>query len=214
MGCFSSKKIQNQDSSQSPARTKPLVFFVVGGPGCGKGTLCTRLKSEKGYVHLSTGDLLRAEKAKGGERADHINSFIAEGKLVPVKIVVELVKASMQEHGWEKSSFLIDGFPRNQENIDGWNEVIGQDAEVKGLLYLECSSEVMKQRILKRAETSGRVDDNEATLVKRIGTFEKETVSAVQSYEKSGGHIVRVSAERSPEEVFDDACQKLADLNK
>ena len=74
--------ISNQIMSHCEAIDKFQVVFVLGGPGSGKGTQCNRIKKEFGYVHLSAGDLLRAEKAKGGETADLINSYITEGKIV------------------------------------------------------------------------------------------------------------------------------------
>jgi UMP-CMP kinase len=86
------------------------VVFVLGGPGSGKGTNCARIVEEFGYVHLSAGDLLRAERASGSELADMINTYINEGKIVPAEVTVSLLKAAMEKS--ESKSFLIDGFPR------------------------------------------------------------------------------------------------------
>ena len=71
---------------QKSSESKPRVFFVLGGPGSGKGTQCGNMVKEYGFVHLSAGDLLRAERNRGGPNADLINSYIAEGKIVPIKI--------------------------------------------------------------------------------------------------------------------------------
>ena len=68
------------------------------------------------YVHLSAGDLLRAERDSGSENGDLINDIIARGEIVPVEITVNLLKKAMEEAGWSKN-FLIDGFPRNQDNV-------------------------------------------------------------------------------------------------
>lgn len=64
----------------------PIVVFVLGGPGSGKGTNCARIVSKFGYVHLSAGDLLREERASGSALADMINTFIKEGKIVPAEV--------------------------------------------------------------------------------------------------------------------------------
>jgi UMP-CMP kinase len=102
---------------------KPEVVFVLGGPGSGKGTQCKKLTEVHNFVHLSAGDLLRAERAKESENAELINDYIEKGKIVPVKITCELIKVAMEENGWDKSRFLVDGFPRNKENLEGWQEV-------------------------------------------------------------------------------------------
>jgi hypothetical protein len=73
----------------------PNVVFVLGGPGSGKGTMCTLAESQLGWTHLSTGDLLRAERAAGGETAEAIEGYLTAGELVPNAITVTLLKAAM-----------------------------------------------------------------------------------------------------------------------
>ena len=85
--------------------TRPTVVFVLGGPGAGKGTQCERIVSEYGYTHISAGDCLRAERASGSADAELINTYIKEGKIVPVEITVKLLLKAMQGH----SRVLIDG---------------------------------------------------------------------------------------------------------
>ena len=154
---------------------KPRVFFVLGGipllttgPGSGKGTLCSNLIHKLGFVHLSAGDLLREEKNRESDNAALINDYIAKGQIVPVKITISLIKAAMERHGWDKNKYLIDGFPRNEDNVNGWNEVIGESADVIGIIYIKCSEETMTTRILKRSETSGRIDDTREVIAKRF----------------------------------------------
>ena len=120
----------------------PKVWFVLGGPGAGKGTQSLLLNERKGYIHLSAGDLLRAERDSGSENGDLINEIIKRGDIVPVEITVNLLKTAMEEKGWG-STFLIDGFPRNEDNVRGWTEVIGDSAEVKGVLFFDVDEEVM-----------------------------------------------------------------------
>jgi len=67
-------------------------------------------------VHLSAGDLLRAERDSGSEHGELINNIIKDGKIVPVAITCGLIKQAMEKAGWERKSFLVDGFPRNEEN--------------------------------------------------------------------------------------------------
>ena len=85
----------------------------MGGPGCGKGTVCSHLVEKYGFIHLSAGDLLRAERDSGSANGNLINSIILEGKIVPVNITIKLIKIAMKQNGWASKKFLIDGFPRN-----------------------------------------------------------------------------------------------------
>jgi UMP-CMP kinase len=90
------------------------VVFVLGGPGSGKGTQCSKIVETFGFVHLSAGDLLRAEIKSGNENGNMIQNMIKEGKIVPAEVTVKLLQKAMEES--ENDKFLIDGFPRNEEN--------------------------------------------------------------------------------------------------
>ena len=124
----------------------------MGGPGCGKGTQCANLVKDYGFVHLSAGDLLRQERDSGSKDGELINGIILEGKIVPVEITVNLIKKAMQNNGWSQKKFLIDGFPRNAENQEGWVKHMGNEVDMKFVLFLECSEENMIDRINKRGE--------------------------------------------------------------
>lgn len=100
------------------------VLFILGGPGAGKGTLCRYINQEYGYAHLSAGDLLREERKKPNSKyAELIEDYIRNGKILPVAITCSLLDHAMQISDSPHKRFLIDGFPRNQDNIDGWVEV-------------------------------------------------------------------------------------------
>ena len=92
------------------------------------------------------------------------------GKIVPVKITVNLIKDAMMRMGWASKRFLIDGFPRNEDNYQGWNEVMSEISTVKKVLWYECDEDTLIKRALQRAEISKvvRSDDNIETLKKRI----------------------------------------------
>ena len=98
------------------ADPRPRVVFVLGGPGAGKGTQCELAKNQLGWAHLSAGDLLRAERKKGGETADLINGIIVAGGIVPSEITAGLLAKEMAAVAATsgRKNFLIDGFPRNQ----------------------------------------------------------------------------------------------------
>ena len=103
------EKSKIADLFEEPA----VCVFILGGPGSGKGTQCSNLVRDFGFVHLSAGDLLRAERDSGSEKAELINNILLAGNIVPVEITVNLIKDAMKKHGWSQKKFLIDGFPRN-----------------------------------------------------------------------------------------------------
>eukprot|EP00929_Paragymnodinium_shiwhaense_P113635 TRINITY_DN81924_c0_g1_i1.p1 TRINITY_DN81924_c0_g1~~TRINITY_DN81924_c0_g1_i1.p1 ORF type:complete len:1781 (+),score=505.68 TRINITY_DN81924_c0_g1_i1:112-5454(+) len=180
----------------------PKVVFVLGGPGAGKGTQCQRLSETYGYIHLSAGDLLREEvKRPGSQFGDLISSYQKEGKLVPVEITVKLLKQAMEQHGWDKGKFLIDGFPRSFDNMQGWNEVLGGKVQVKCALFFDCSEACMQARLLERGKTSGRADDNMATIQKRFKTFQNDSMPVANVLDQQA-LLKRISAEKPLEEVW------------
>ncbi|XP_061550486.1 UMP-CMP kinase isoform X2 [Phycodurus eques] len=142
------------------------------------------------YTHLSAGDLLRAERAReGSEFGVLIANFIKEGKIVPVEITINLLRMAMEEtmnKDEQKFSFLIDGFPRNEDNLQGWNNVMDGKADVKFVLFFDCSNEVCINRCLERGKNSRRTDDNRESLEKRIQTYLQSTRPIIELYEKQG----------------------------
>eukprot|EP00931_Biecheleriopsis_adriatica_P038098 TRINITY_DN2184_c0_g1_i1.p1 TRINITY_DN2184_c0_g1~~TRINITY_DN2184_c0_g1_i1.p1 ORF type:complete len:1777 (-),score=465.99 TRINITY_DN2184_c0_g1_i1:6-5336(-) len=180
----------------------PSVVFVLGGPGAGKGTQCARIGPAFGFQHLSAGDLLREERKRpGSELGELIESHIKEGKLVPVSIVVKLLQKAMEERGWEDGKYLIDGFPRSFENMEGWNEILGNKVDVKFCLFFDCSEKVMQERLLERGKTSGRADDNLESIKKRFATFQSESVPLAEKF-STHGQLRRINAEQSVEDVW------------
>ena len=88
-----------------------------------------------------------------------------EGGLVSSDLVVKLVRKNMKEMGWAEQRFLVDGFPRNDENMKAWKKGM-KDVEIEFALFFDVPDDTMVERMMKRAETSGRADDNEATMKK------------------------------------------------
>ena len=195
MDCYTDKMFKvagNQDNNiickqitdHLDAAQKFQVAFVLGGPGSGKGTQCTRIKEEFGYVHLSAGDLLRAEKNSGSETAEMINTYIVEGKIVPAKVTVELLKKAMEKSG--KKKFLIDGFPRSKENLDVFYEVMGEGFVLNMCLVFDCPEEILQERLLNRGKTSGRSDDNLESIKKRFKTFHSQSEPVINEFRRMG----------------------------
>mmetsp|Transcript_14323 Transcript_14323/g.45166 ORF Transcript_14323/g.45166 Transcript_14323/m.45166 type:complete len:218 (-) Transcript_14323:230-883(-) len=187
------------------------VVFVLGGPGSGKGTMCGRIVEKYGWVHLSAGDLLRAErKDPSSKDGELINEYIREGKIVPVEITLTLLKRAMEGSG--KRDFLVDGFPRNLDNLDGWLGSMTECAEVVNVLYLETTEQVMQDRILKRAaETlaaggATRADDNVEAIQKRFKTYLESTLPIIDRFRQQG-ILFTVDSTPDPDRVFANLSQ-------
>ncbi|XP_014675214.1 PREDICTED: UMP-CMP kinase-like [Priapulus caudatus] len=185
------------------AAHKPNVVFVLGGPGSGKGTQCEKIVKEFGYVHLSAGDLLRQERAKPGSLiGEMIEGHIRNGTIVPVEVTCSLLDKAMQDHGG--LNFLIDGFPRNKDNLEGWNKAMSDKTRLHFVLFFDCPDEVCIERCLGRgAAGSGRSDDNAESLKKRVVTFVTSSLPIIQHYEVQG-LVRKINAANTPDEVYED----------
>jgi UMP-CMP kinase len=149
--------------------------------------MCKLLEEEFHFVHLSAGDLLREERQRAGsEYGELIETYIREGRIVPVEITVNLLKRAMEKNGWEKRKFLIDGFPRNMDNLQGWKKATEGLVEEKFCLFLDCPESIMEERVLARGMTSGRSDDNVESIRKRFKVFIESTMPIVDTYRDNG----------------------------
>ena len=183
---------------------KARVVFVIGGPGSGKGTQCTKIKDEFNYNHMSTGDILRnVVKNKQGSTWQALEADMKEGRLISSDKLITYVKLGISTS--KNKKILLDGFPRNQDNINEWNKQMKNVADVVAVVYFEVPDDVMKQRLLGRNE--GRADDNEETIAKRLETFNAETKPVIDTYEKEG-KLIKIDATKSVDDVFADVKAK------
>ncbi|PUZ62522.1 hypothetical protein GQ55_4G364900 [Panicum hallii var. hallii] len=197
--------IKNEVGSFPPGK-KITVVFVIGGPGSGKGTQCSKIVKHFGFTHLSAGDLLREEAKSDTEQGMMIKNMMHEGKLVPSELIVKLLFKAMLQSGNDK--FLVDGFPRNEENRQAYDSIISIEPEF--VLFIDCPKEEMERRILNRNQ--GRDDDNIDTARRRFEVFQESTMPVVQYYEKRG-KLRRVDGAKSADEVFEDVKAIFVQLN-
>lgn len=158
----------------------PFITFVLGGPGSGKGTQCAKIVENFGFTHLSAGELLRREIASNSEDGAMLLDTIKEGKIVPSEVTVKLIQKEMES--CENCKFLIDGFPRNEENRIAFEQIIGAEPNI--VLFFDCPEEEMIKRVLNRNE--GRVDDNIDTIRKRLQVFKASHHPVIKYYSKKG----------------------------
>ncbi|CAI2338782.1 unnamed protein product [Caenorhabditis sp. 36 PRJEB53466] len=187
------------------------VVFVLGPPGSGKGTICAKIQKNLNYVHLSAGDLLRAERQReGSEFGALIEGHIRNGTIVPVEITCSLLENAMKASG-DVKGFLVDGFPRNENNLSGWNKQMAGKANVQFVLFLSCPVPICIERCLNRGQ--GRTDDNKESLKKRVETYNQQTFPIIEHFEKNG--LVReVKSERPVDEVYNDVVKVFTAANQ
>ena len=180
---------------------EPTVVFVLGGPGAGKGTQSEALVRDFDFEHLSAGELLRQHMHSGTEEGNDVANTLRKGQIVPSHITINLLLSAMercrQQPNGCSNRFLIDGFPRNQENRDAWERTAGYDCSF--VLFFDCKQETLEHRLSSRDQ--GRSDDNLETIRSRFNVFLENTMPIVRHYEAKG-KVAHVRAEGTPHEVY------------
>lgn len=138
-----------------------------------------------GFIHLSTGDLLRDEVKSGSPLGQEIEAVIKDGKLVSSKLMVALIREKMERNNYG-GRYLLDGFPRGQENMDVWESEMAQWINLKTAMYFECGEEELTRRVIQRGQTSGRSDDNAEAIIKRLRVFKENNGPVIDHYEAIG----------------------------
>jgi len=177
----------------------PKITFVLGGPASGKGTQCEKLVEEFGYTHISTGDLMRAEMKKGTKEGEEIARIVGEGQLVPYQLTVQVLINALIAN--PSKNYLIDGFPRALDQAMHFESAA---CEAQAVLYFNVPEEVCIERCMERAKTSGRTDDNQATIVRRYQNYVDQTKPVISMYERFG-KVHEIDGCRDPNEIYEDS---------
>lgn len=184
-----------------------LILF--GPPGSGKGTQSERLVDKYGLVHLSTGNLLREERAQKTPLGIEAESFMAKGQLVPDEVVIGMVDSYFDKHKGAKG-FLFDGFPRTVAQAEALDKLLDlKKTEITAVLALEVGEEELVKRLLNRGKTSGRSDDSDETVIrKRLSVYNSETTPVAEHYKKSR-KFQHIKGEGSIDNIFDSLSDAL-----
>ena len=210
-----------------------MNIVLLGAPGAGKGTQAAFLEKKFNLVHISTGDIFRAN-IKGGTPIGKVaKSYIDAGKLVPDEVTCEIVKNRLSEKDVE-GGYMLDGFPRNlfqAEQLDSF-------AKIDACVNISVDSALLMDRICGRrvcscgasyhisalggrttCERCGqplyqRADDNPETVGARLETYNTQTAPLIDYYAAQGKLLTVECGNASPEEVFEMICEKLEGLNK
>lgn len=180
-----------------------MIGIIFGPPGSGKGTQAARLESELHLNHLSTGDILRSEVAKGTPMGKEVARIMAAGDLVPDQLIVDIVRGRLPE-AEQGVGALLDGFPRTVAQAQALDAMLaGEGHRVDFIVALEVPEGVLVDRLLHRAALEGRTDDNRASIEERMREYHKLTEAVLGHYRKQGLVIHEVDGVGTPDEVFE-----------
>jgi len=161
-----------------------LNVVIFGAPGSGKGTQSKLIAEKFNLAHVSTGELCRRAIHNNTHEGVIAKSYIDKGELVPDETIIDMLDAFLEKLPIDKG-IIFDGFPRTVAQAEALIEIMKEHGtKVKVLLNLEVEKDELLSRLLKRAETEDRSDDNMETIKKRLEVYEQQTLPVIEFYRK------------------------------
>ena len=163
-----------------------MNLIMFGPPAAGKGTQAKKLVTDKGYVQLSTGDMLRAARASGTSLGKKVSGIMDRGELVSDAIVIALIQEQLDLNP-DASGFIFDGFPRTVAQAESLDATLAARRErVDCVIRLCVDDEALTQRIVSRFELEGRKDDNPESFKVRLSAYNEQTAPLLPYYTQQG----------------------------
>lgn len=183
---------------------KNIVIF--GAPGSGKGTQSDKLIEKYGLNHISTGDVLRAEIKKGTELGKMAASYINKGNLIPDDLMVSIL-ASVYDSFGDHKGVIFDGFPRTIPQAEALKKMLDERGDrVAAMIELDVPEDELMKRLILRGQQSGRADDNEETIKKRLVVYHSQTQPLIEWYKNEGIHY-HIDGLGDLDRIFTDICE-------
>jgi adenylate kinase len=177
-------------------------FLIFGPPGSGKGTQSVRLAEKFNLIHLSTGDMLRAEIAAGTELGGKMSLIMSKGELVPDEVVIEMIAFKI-DNSKDSAGFLFDGFPRTVSQTIALEKMLNaRDMKIDSMLVLDVAHDELVKRLVTRAELSGRPDDSDPAVIENRIDVYKEKTEPIINYCRGRGIYQPVNGMGSIEDIF------------
>ncbi len=165
-----------------------LNIVIFGAPGSGKGTQSERIVEKYNIDHISTGDVLRAEIKAGSELGSLAKQLIDNGQLIPDELMLDIL-ASKLDALVDSKGVIFDGFPRTIAQAEALKAMLAKRGQqVTAMLELDVPEDELMDRLIKRGQLSGRADDNEETIKKRLVVYREQTAPLKEWYKNDGKH--------------------------
>lgn len=186
-----------------------LNIVLFGPPGSGKGTQAAKLIEKYGLVHLSTGDIFRANIKGETELGKLAKSYMDKGQLVPDEVTINMLKSEADKHPSVKG-FIFDGFPRTIQQAEALDAYLaGRNTSITMMLSLEVGEEELKKRLLLRGKDSGRADDQDPQVIQnRIDVYHRDTAPAKEYYTKQNKYR-GINGVGAIESIFELLCKEI-----
>ena len=188
-----------------------LNIVIFGAPGSGKGTQSARIVEKYGLNHISTGDVLRAEIKNGTELGKTAKGYIDNGQLIPDALMIDIL-AIVFDSFKDSKGVIFDGFPRTIAQAEALKKMLQERGqEVSVMLDLEVPEDELMTRLIKRGQESGRADDNEETIKKRLVVYHSQTAPLIDWY-KNDGKYSHINGLGTMDGIFADICAAIEKL--
>lgn len=199
-----------QNNQQKRIQMKNIVIF--GAPGSGKGTQSNMMIEYYGLEHISTGEVLRNEIKKGTELGKTAQSFIDKGNLVPDDLMVNILAKVYDSYGRGHKGVIFDGFPRTIPQAEVLEQMLQERGDhIAAMIELDVPEDELMTRLIQRGQESGRADDNEETIRKRLLVYHSQTQPLIEWYKQKGLHH-HINGSGDLERIFSDIRQVIDNL--
>jgi adenylate kinase len=179
-----------------------VIGVIFGPPGSGKGTQAARIEEELHLKHLSTGDILRAEVAKGTPIGEKAGRLMAAGDLVPDDLIVDIVRARLPE-AETGAGVLLDGFPRTLAQARALDAMLSQEGHrVDVVIALVVPEATLVDRMLHRAAVEGRADDTREAIAERMHEYHTLTAAVLDYYRQKAVRVEEIDGTGDVDTVF------------
>ncbi len=185
-----------------------LNIIIFGPPGAGKGTQAQLIAEKYGQKHLSSGEILRTERKKSESLNEEIKKYQDKGELVPDQIINELMQNEIRQN-FTKAGFILDGYPRTIEQARELDKFLNQENNhIDLVLEISLTEEESIARIIERAKTSGRSDDNPEVIKDRCRIYEEESTPIIEYYRQQE-KLVKIDGQATVNKVFAATCREI-----